>query len=242
MKTWYQSWFDSSFYHILYKDRNHSEARDFLDHLIRFLHPAPDARMLDQACGKGRHARYLNSLGFHVTGIDLSQQSIKHCKRFENDTLEFFVQDMRRVSRINYFDYVLNLFTSFGYFETDHQQQQVVQASAYSLKKGGKFIIDFMNVEKVLVDLVPQAEVEKEGIRFHIRKKVEDGFIVKTISFSNEGKSYEFQERVEVIRLADLNRYMHTAGLKINHQFGNYNLEPFDEQLSDRLILIAEKI
>lgn len=242
MKNWYQSWFDSPYYHILYNERNQDEAKKFLDHLISFCRPLKNCRMLDQACGKGRHARYLNSMGFEVTGIDLSPQSIRYCKKYENENLEFYIQDMRRVFRINYFDFVLNLFTSFGYFDTDHQQQLVIDSAAQSLKKNGLFVVDFMNVVKVIRELDESTVIFKEDIQFNISKKIKDGFIIKQISFNDKDHVYAFTEKVELIYLKDFERYFKQAGLKLVHLSGNYKLEAFDEMESDRLILIAEKI
>jgi len=242
MKKWYQSWFDSPYYHILYKDRNDEEARKFLDKLAGFLKPAPNSRMLDQACGKGRHAIYLNSLGFSVTGIDISQQSIRYCKKFENETLEFFVQDMRKVFRVNYFDFVLNLFTSFGYFDTDHQHQLAIDSAAASLRRDGNFIIDFMNATKVTSNLAPEDTIVRDKIEFKITKKIANGFIIKDIYFTDKNNPYHFTEKVEVICLADFERYFKHAGLKTIHLFGNYSLDPFDEKTSDRLILVAQKV
>jgi SAM-dependent methyltransferase len=242
MKKWYQSWFDSPYYHILYKDRNHAEAKKFLDHLIQFCKPGMNSRMLDQACGKGRHARYLNSQGFDVTGIDLSPQSISYCRKFENEKLAFFIQDMRKVFRVNYFDFVLNLFTSFGYFESDHQNQLAIDSAARSLKKGGIYIIDFMNVVKVTQTLVEKAVIEKEDIQFTVTKKIDHDFIVKQIKFHDKGNEFSFTEKVSLIYLHDFERYFKHAGLKILHLAGNYELEKFDEKISDRLILIAQKI
>ncbi len=241
MKTWYKNWFDSPFYHILYKDRDQEEANAFLDHLFGFLKPDSGSRILAQACGKGRHARYLNSLGYQLTGIDLSPASISYCKRYENEKLQFYVQDMRKVFRINYYDIVLNLFTSFGYFETDHQQELVVQAATKSLNRGGYYVIDFMNAEKVLAGLQPETSITKEGIGFHITKRYEGNFLIKTIQFKHDGNSYEFQERVEMMYPEDFERYFKNAGLKTLHLFGNYELEPFNRKFSDRLILVAGK-
>ncbi len=242
MKTWYQSWFDSPFYHILYRDRDEKEAGRFLNKLVQFLQPPAGSRMLDQACGRGRHARHLNSLGFDVYGIDLSAKSIEYCKRFENDRLHFYIQDMRKVFYTRYFDYVLNLFTSLGYFETDHQQELVITAAARSLKPGGYYIIDFMNVEKVLGELVAGTTMEKEGILFRITRRLENGFLFKTISFEHEGHPFEFHERVEMLYPEDFHRFFKRAGLVTLHTFGNYSLEEFTGKGSDRLILIAEKL
>ena len=69
--NWFENWFNSKYYHILYKNRDHKEAVFFLDNIIKNIN-INDGQILDVACGKGRHAKYLNHLGFNVTGIDLS--------------------------------------------------------------------------------------------------------------------------------------------------------------------------
>lgn len=74
--TWFTSWFDTPFYHILYKDRDDTEAQHFMDKLTGYLNIPEGGSILDLACGKGRHSIYLNSLGFDVTGADLSENSI----------------------------------------------------------------------------------------------------------------------------------------------------------------------
>ena len=89
-----------------------------MDNLCAYLQPQPEARILDIACGRGRHSIYLNKKGYDVIGIDLSESNIRHAKDFENEHLHFFVHDMRHLFYINYFDIAFNLFTSFGYFET----------------------------------------------------------------------------------------------------------------------------
>src|SRR5262245_5281593 len=112
--SWFKSWFDTSFYHQLYANRNESEAASFIDNLLPTLQPAYNAKMLDLGCGAGRHSKYLASKGYHVTGLDLAGSSIQQAKRHNLDNLQFFQHDMREAFGKNYFDYVLNFFTSFG--------------------------------------------------------------------------------------------------------------------------------
>ena len=115
---WYASWFDTPYYHILYKDRNYAEAELFMKTLTHYLNLEPGDEILDLACGKGRHSVYLNSIGYNVTGADLSENSIAHASKFENDTLRFQVHDMCKPFAFQ-FEAVFNLFTSFGYFENE---------------------------------------------------------------------------------------------------------------------------
>lgn len=238
---WFESWFNSPYYHVLYKERDHKEAEDFLDTLIKFLKPPADTSILDVACGKGRHAVYLNKLGFDVTGFDLSSESIAHDKQFENDRLSFYLHDMRETSWVNCFDYVFNLFTSFGYFEREHDNVKTIKAHAAALKQGGMLVLDFMNTDKVIKALPMKEQKKVNGIDFEINKYIEDECIVKDISFLAEGRQVHFYEQLRIFHLADFERYFSECHLSIQHVFGDYKLSPFDQKQSERLILIARK-
>ncbi|CAN5367045.1 class I SAM-dependent methyltransferase [soil metagenome] len=238
---WFECWFDSPYYHILYKSRNYTEAELFIDNLVHFFKPDKKARFLDLACGKGRHSIYLNKKGFDVTGTDLSGHSITHAKESENERLHFYVHDMRKLFRTNYFDYILNLFTSFGYFEQERDDLSVINSAAKALKPSGIFVLDFMNVKKVLTHLHCEETKSIDGINFKISKKFENNFIIKQIEFSDKGKNYSFKEKVKALTLSDFEKYFSANKLKILHLRGNYNLEEFNENTSDRLIIIGQK-
>lgn len=239
-EEWFGTWFNSPYYHILYKNRDFKEAERFLNNLVEELKPAKDATLLDLACGKGRHSIFLNSLGFQVKGVDLSPESIEHANEFANESLSFGVHDMREPLEES-FDYVLNLFTSFGYFETDQENQAAINTMANALRPGGKLVIDFMNAEKVISNLVKKENKEEEGVTFDIKRELVDGHIYKHISFADEGKAYAFSEKVQALFSADFINYFNFAGLKLEGSFGNYDLEPFNKETSDRLILVASK-
>jgi SAM-dependent methyltransferase len=248
-KHWFESWFDSPYYHILYKYRNDKEAELFIDNLINYLAPNANANFLDLGCGKGRHAVYLNAKGFDVTGIDLSPESIAYASQLKQCTapsttkhkLRFFVKDMRKITWENEFDYVLNLFTSFGYFENDQDNYATVSAVKKALKSKGTFVLDFMNAKKVTANLVPHEIKIIDNIEFEITKKIEHNFIIKNIRFTDKSKEYNFQECVKVLTLDDFKKYSTACGLQIIDLFGNYNFEKFDEEHSNRLIIVTKK-
>ncbi|OMP30840.1 bifunctional 2-polyprenyl-6-hydroxyphenol methylase/3-demethylubiquinol 3-O-methyltransferase UbiG [Mangrovimonas sp. DI 80] len=234
---WYASWFDTPFYHILYKDRNHHEAQRFMDNLTKYLNLSDDSKILDLACGRGRHSRYLNSLGYDVTGIDLSENSIAHAKKYETETLRFKVHDMCTPYEEE-FDAVLNLFTSFGYFDEDASNLATINAIKNNLNTYGLGVIDFMNSDYVISNLVPEETKTMEGIDFHLKRYVEDGYIYKDISFTHEGHDYNFQERVKAFSLEDFEALFEEAGVYLLDVFGDYNLRKFYKGSSERLIMI----
>lgn len=235
------SWFDSSYYHILYKNRDSKEAEFFIDNLIEKLQLKKGLKLIDIACGKGRHASYFNKKGMDVVGVDLSPNSIASARRSANETLQFAIHDMREVYQENNFDIVTNLFTSFGYFENKEDEQKAINAMANNLQSGGVLIIDFMNVKKVITNLVPQEQKVIDGVTFNIIRKLENRRIIKHIEIIDRAEKQHFQEKVTAITLADYSEFITSAGLKIIDIFGNYNLEDFDATSSERLILICKK-
>jgi SAM-dependent methyltransferase len=238
---WFSKWFDSPYYHILYKDRDFQEAQLFMDRLLSYLHPKAHEKILDLACGKGRHSLYLNSKGFDVTGIDLSEQSIAYAKEFENEHLHFDVHDMRQVYKHEHFDFILNLFTSFGYFESETENVVALHAIAESLKHGGKLVIDFMNTDKIIEHLVAEEEKVVDGLKFRITRKLENDFIVKSIMFHDKGKDFHFEERVRALRMDDFMEYFRMAQLRLVEIFGDYNLNPYNREESNRMIFVLKK-
>ncbi len=236
-ENWYTSWFDTSFYHILYKNRDHKEAGDFMENLTSFLKLPKNAEILDLACGKGRHAKYLNDLGYCVTGVDLSPKSIAFAKQFENSSLHFKEHDMS-LPYSKKFDAVFNLFTSFGYFEKEEDNFKTIQAIKTELKPNGYAVIDFLNAEFVKRNLVPSETKTIDGITFHINRSIVNGYIVKEIRFQYENKNFTFEERVKGITLSNFKEFFKQADINLLHCFGDYQLNKFKEDSSERLILI----
>jgi SAM-dependent methyltransferase len=238
-KDWFQDWFNTPYYHILYKNRDHDEAKSFIRNLLSFLRPKDNATFLDLACGKGRHSIFLHSFGHLVSGCDLSEKSIDHAKNFETEGLNFFVQDMRN-STGNKYDYVLNLFTSLGYFDSSNENQQMFDAVYSDLNSNGVLVIDFLNEIKVRKGMIPLEKKRESGIEFTISKWVEDNRIHKKIEFKDEQQDFSFVERVELLSLAQIKNYAIKSGFELEHIFGNYLLEDYNDN-SDRLILIFRK-
>jgi len=239
--SWFANWFDSEYYHVLYKNRDEKEAEFFIENLVQYLSLKKRSKLLDIACGKGRHAKYFNSLGIDVVGIDLSPNNITTAKQNENATLTFAVHDMRKVYQENQFDVATNLFTSFGYFEKDSDEQKVINAMASNLKKEGTLVIDFMNAKNVIANLVASEQKIIDGITFDISRKVVNQHIIKDIHITDSKTEHHFQEKVKALALANFSDFITNAGLKIIDIFGNYKLEEFNTQTSDRLILICKK-
>lgn len=236
-ENWFASWFDTPYYHILYKERNYREAQVFMDNLTHYLNLPEKAKVLDLACGKGRHAIYLNQLGYEVVGADLSENSIAEANKNQNETLQFQVHDMRETFD-DKFDAIFNLFTSFGYFENDEDNLTTLKAMKESLTEYGFAVIDFMNVNQVIANLVPEEVKTVENIDFHMKRYVSDGHIYKEIDFEDKGQKFHYTEKVKALTLQDFETLMEEAGIYLLDIFGDYKLRKFHKTDSERLIMI----
>jgi SAM-dependent methyltransferase len=236
-KKWYASWFDSPYYHILYKDRNYREAQIFMDNLTYYLNLPEKAKVLDLACGKGRHSIYLNQLGFNVIGADLSENSIAEANKNANETLHFQVHDKREPFDEK-FDAIFNLFTSFGYFENKEDDLKTLLAIKNSLSEYGFAVIDFMNANQVLDNLIADESKTIDGITFTIKRYLKDNFICKEIDFDDNGNSFHFTEKVRAYTIEDFKEMMEQSGIYLLDTFGDYKLSKFQKKTSERLIMI----
>lgn len=242
-KLWYENWFNSKYYHILYQDRNHQEAEAFIDTLFAYLNLPKKAQVVDMACGKGRHAKKIADLGYETIGLDLSEESIHDAMRFEKSNLHFFIHDMLK-SPVNHFqnaDIVLNLFTSFGYFKTLDKHLSVVKNFSDCIKSEGLFLFDFMNATKVVNELVAEEIKTLDGIDFKITKEFKNHIIYKTISFEDKGLNHEHTEEVFALDFNDFQTIFNACGFTIEKSFGDYQLNEFDKDNSSRLIILAKK-
>ena len=177
-------------------------------------------------------------MGYDVTGVDLSSQSITFAKKFEKENLKFAVHDMCLPYKKAAYNTVFNLFTSFGYFDNEQDNLRTIKAIKANLSSNGLAVIDFLNVCYVASNLVKQETKIVDGISFDIKREINNGYIQKHISFFVNNNHYEFTEKVRALTLKDFKIYFKEAGLKLKQTFGDYHLNAFDAATSERLILI----
>lgn len=242
--SWFEEWFDSPLYEKLYAYRNEEEA-ELLAGLIE--NEIPKERypeILDLGCGRGRHSHTLAEKGYHVTGIDLSEQAIQKARRIAAernlDNVTFLVSDMRKpLSRK--FDAVLNLFTSFGYFIDDSENASVFDSVEKMVKNNGRFLVDYMNAEKVRENLVAEETGVYQDINYSIMRWIENNMVFKKIVFNLNGESKSYTERVKLYGEEWFKEELLKRGFEIYRCYGSYDGEPFNPKSSSRLIFIAEK-
>lgn len=241
-KEWFETWFDSPYYDILYSHRDEDEARLLINNMMEMISIPSGASVLDVGCGNGRHASYLAKKGFKVTGVDISEYSINQALKQSGDIAEFFVHDMREPFPGGPYKLLLNLFTSFGYFVTEQELKQTLDNFYNSLENGGFLVLDYFNAYRTLQNLVPAETIEKKGIQFNIQRYQKGNFLVKEIEIGDQNGDVEKHfERVRLLNISDFEEYLENTGFRIRFLCGNYDMTPFNAETSPRLIIIACK-
>lgn len=242
-QTWYQEWFNSPFYHKLYFDKKESHAETIIHQLIRHTKPVHGSRLLELGCGKGRQSLILASLGFDVTGIDLSPENIAVASQAASEKLHFFVHDIRLPFWINYFDHAFSLFTNFGYYRTRREHDDAIRTIGGSLKPGGTFVIDYLNVHFAETHLVHN-EVKKIGdTSYNVHRWDDETHFYKKITITDPSLSQPLTitEKLAKFSLGDFTDMLSYQSLQVQEVFGDYQLSPYDTRKTPRMIILARK-
>jgi SAM-dependent methyltransferase len=235
---WFEEWFGQDYLDI-YQHRDETEAERAIELIASNLAGRRIDRVLDLACGAGRHTKVLRERWWTV-GLDLSMSLLKVARR-ESPDGPYVRGDMRELPFAEEsFDLVVNLFTSFGYFDDDSEHVQVLSCVSEAMKHGGTLVIDYLNAGQVRRELVPYDERVENGITIEQRRTISsDGrFVEKTIALREKGK--EYIERVRLLSPRDLQRMLVEAGFKVVKLFGDYSGSDWTDE-SPRTILFASR-
>ena len=241
---WFADWFNSPWYPILYDHRDEEEAWRFIARVLQRLALPGGSHILDLACGSGRHAAAIQQAGYSCVGVDLAPDAIAQAQEqyAGRAGLSFLVADMRSLPFRNEFHAVLNLFTSFGYFNSMEENLRVLQNAHRALQADGWLVIDFLNAERVERTLVPEETLEKQGITFNITRHIEDGQVVKRIRFVADGQSRSYEERVQLLRRPDFDDLFEQAGFAVQEVWGDYEGGVYIPPTSPRQVLFARRV
>jgi len=242
--SWYKDWFNSENYLKVYSHRDESEAEKLVELIVQTFSIKSDSKILDMACGSGRHAIIFAKRGFGVTAVDLSQRLMSEAKEnaTQNDIkIDFVLSDILDFETTKRFNLALNLFTSFGYFDNDEENFRVILKAYDLLKDGGYFVIDYFNRSYLLKNLIPTSVFSKNGLRITQKRSIQENRVVKNISIDSNGLVEEFYESVSLYSYDEMIAYIKKAGFIILKEYGDYYGNTFNKESSPRLIIFAKK-
>lgn len=233
---WFEHWFGDE-YLRLYPHRDETDAAEAIDLIAAHMKGRAVNSVLDLACGAGRHSRLLCDRWWTV-GLDLSSALLKVARRESRDS-PYVRADMRELPfATGSFDLAVNLFTSFGYFDDDREHAQVLKCVGRTTKRGGTFVLDFLNPEEVRRNLVERDERVVGGATVEQFRRISmDGkYVEKTIRV--RGK--EYLERVRLFSSFELEEMVNGAGFDVVERAGDYTGASWSEE-SPRTILFSRR-
>lgn len=247
MAEWYERSFGED-YLLVYKHRDVQGAKREVHTMISWLDLPAGAKVLDLCCGMGRHSMALVEAGYEVTGVDLSDVLLREARKNDpNGRVTWLKGDMRQLPLESGFDAVVNLFSSFGYFEEDTEHIKVLKEIRRVLKPGGQFIIDFLNPAYTVEHLVPRSERVDEGQHIIEERSIQNGYVKKHISIRNmdSGTTDEprhYLERIKLYNRADFTEMLNNSGLQLEHIYGGYGDIPYEPETSPRMIMVGRSL
>ena len=242
---WFEEWFNTDFYRKLYAHRDLEEAEACIDLILRSvaLPTAVDApTALDLACGPGRHAIAMAWRGLDVTAVDLAENLLAHARAEAaraNVTVTFLRYDMREIPFVDQFDLAVQLFTSFGYFESDDEDLRVLGNVRRALHPGGSYALDLINLAHLRASIVPRSERELDGVRIIEEREIAGRRVIKKITVESGGERRGFMESVRLYSPEEIARLLETAGFTPVHWFGDYHGADFEPESSKRMLVIS---
>lgn len=241
---WFKDWFNTPEYLKVYKHRNEDEAEQHINLILNNVNVFPGFNVLDMACGAGRHSILLAKKGLAVTAVDLSENLISIANQTAKDeklNIEFIQSDIREFKSSIQFDLVLNLFTSFGYFETDEENFSILQKAYDFLMLDGYFVLDFFNTDYLIKNLVEFSEENLNNSVIHQYRKIKNNRITKKIVITKNSNINEFEESVRMFTKDELVNVLKKIGFDIYKTYGDFLGNKFEQFSSPRLILICKK-
>jgi SAM-dependent methyltransferase len=241
VQEWYEQHFQEDYLKI-YKHRSEIEAARELEKLAPYLHLKPGQKALDLCCGEGRHSRWLAKQGLDVLGIDLSPVLLQEAmKKTVDPSIHYIRSDVRHIAIKQEMDLVVNLFTSFGYFETDRENEKVIQNVSSALKEDGYFLIDYLNPDYVKTNLIPFSRDFRDGLDIVQYRTVTENFVRKKIIVNHKASESHYSENVKLYSVEQLMKMLVRNDLHVLHLFGDYNASAYQPNRSLRMILICKK-
>jgi len=244
MAEWFEEWFNTEEYLNVYRHRNEDDAKNLFDLITRNIPIDEGSKVLDLACGAGRHSILFAKNGFDVTGIDISENLLNVAKNTAQElglSINFIKSDLRKLCLSESFHLIINLFTSFGYFENDEENGEVIKLASRHLNDNGYFVIDFFNFAYLNKNLIPVSYDKTKDSIIKQERVFEGNRIIKRISITSKANEKHYYESIRTYCKDELLSLIMKNQLKIQNMFGDYLGGKFDEANSPRIIIISKK-
>jgi ubiquinone/menaquinone biosynthesis C-methylase UbiE len=246
--TWYVDFFRDDYLkvygHMFTAERAGKEA-SFVAETLKL---EAGARVLDLCCGQGRHAVALAKRGLQITGLDLNRDYLELARRAavaENVALETVAADMREIPFSSHFDAIVNMYSSFGYLESEREDLKVLESASRALKPGGQLVLDMLNREWALSNYIQNDwHSGADGTLYIERRELDLASSRMHVSFTiidaSGGRRESIGHIIRLYTLTEMSRHLESAGMNITAVYGGFEGEEYAIG-TRRMIIVAGK-
>jgi SAM-dependent methyltransferase len=244
---WYVTYFGEEYFDIYGPMLSEERTAREVEGIIKLLDLPQGSRILDLACGHGRHAIPLAQSGFQVTGQDLSEVFLDRARaeaQARSAPIRWVHGDMRKIPFVDEFDAIINIFTAFGYFESDTEDQQVLHQVHKALRPGGHFLLDLMHRDALVRRFQPfDVSRRDDGLVVTEERQFDQlagRTTVRVTLFHPDGRRTESGHVVRNYTVTELAEMLGRSGLEVQATYGGLDGSPLTLD-SRRLVVIAQK-
>ena len=246
--AWYVDFFRSDYLNVYGHMFTEERAEKESAFVASVLDLKPGSSVLDLCCGQGRHSVNLAKRGFKVTGLDLNPDYVElaqQAARARNVTIETVAADMRNIPFENKFDAIVNMYSSFGYLESEAEDLKVLESAAKALKRGGSLLLDMLNREWAIDNYIQNDwHTGEDGTLYVERRDLDLAASRMHVHFivvdSNGGRRESVGHNIRLYTLTEMTRLLDRVGLRLSKVFGGFDSEPYAIS-TRRMIIIAGK-
>jgi SAM-dependent methyltransferase len=246
-KVWYETFFGEDYFEIYEGVLTPEGTAAQVECIISLLKLEAGARVLDLACGHGRHAIPLSKRGYDVTGYDLSEVFLNRARsdaKAQGVNVRWIQGDMRELPFSGEFDAVINIFTAFGYFENPHDDVKTLHGVRESLRPGGRFLLETLHRDALPARFQRQGFDRTSNGSIVLRERRWDlarDIIEENITLIRpDGSRSEYRTSVRMRSLDEFLILMREAGLEPEAWYGGLEGSPLDLS-SRRLVLVSRR-
>jgi 2-polyprenyl-3-methyl-5-hydroxy-6-metoxy-1,4-benzoquinol methylase len=244
---WYETFFDENWLTISSQTHPPEKSAAEVDFLVDELGLQAGQAVLDLPCGHGRHSVELARRGLRVVGVDLNEEPLERAywaAREAGVKVDLRRIDMREIQFREEFDAVFNLWTSFGYFESESEDRLVLDRAYRALRPGGAFVLETVNLYSVLRRFEPRSWHELGEGRMLLEERSFDPWTGRMQSgwvlLEPGGERIEMAFATRAYTLVELVRMLSSVGFTVERAFGDYQGSEYAVD-SRRMIVVARR-
>jgi len=246
--TWYVDFFRDDYLNVYGHLFSTERAEKEVAFAEKALQLQPGARLLDLCCGQGRHCVPFARQGFQVTGLDLNPPYLelaRQAAKANNVQVETIAADMRQIPFRSHFDAAVNMYSSFGYLESEAEDLKVLESVAAALKPAGRLLLDMLNREWAVANYIQNDwHSGADGTLYVERRDLDFASSRMHVSFSiiepAGGRRDSIGHHIRLYTLTETIRLLERVGMSVTSVFGGFDSESYAID-TRRMIILAQK-